>query len=247
VSAVSNAPLSSVAVAAIRWQLPLGVVPSALSLTIAGSPPPFVTVEACQVTSSFAAVYGGAYAEVPSYSCDHPVDGVVKGGNLVFAGIGKLASGSTLSILLLPGGLDRVVFAPPSLSSLVVSTAQPSRHRLPSGGAAGSSATTTSSPGGGAAAAGPGPLPPVTPAAPQAGPAASPPPPVVAGPGGPAVRPAALSESLPGWRRWLAASVIALEVAVFIAVQTRRGKAEANPGRGIGRFVAERESAPIRL
>jgi len=244
VSAVSTAPISSIAVAGIRWQLPAGAVPASLSLSMAGSPPPFVTVQACQATSSFAAVYGGPYADVPSYSCATPIDGVVKGGALTFPGIGKLASGNTLSVVLLPGPLDRVVFSPPSVSSLVVTKTsvprEPPHCACPpvSGGAHRSGQGT-----GGAAA--PGPPPSVPPAPQTSSPASGGPPPVVAGTGV-AAKPAALSQSLPRWRRWLAAGVIGLEVLVFIAAQRSAGR-EKTPSRGIGRFVAAREAPPISL
>lgn len=245
VSAVSTAPLSSIAVAAIRWRLSPGEVASSLSLTIAGSPPPFLAVQACRATSSFAAVSGGPYADVPKYSCAHAIDGVVKSGRLTFAGIGKLASGNSLSVLLLPGPLDRVVFAPPTVSSLAVTASSVPRQKrpcacLPKGGGAGGSGH---SPGG---VTGPGPLPAISPPPAQVGPAPTAPPPVVAGPTGGSTQAAALSQSLPRWHRWLAAAVIALEVLVFAATRRSTGR-DPNPGRGIGRFIAQRDTSPIRL
>ncbi|MGN6474020.1 MAG: hypothetical protein ACTHK4_10300 [Mycobacteriales bacterium] len=247
VSAVSKAPLSSIAVTAIRWRLHAGEVPASLSLAIAGSPPPFVTVQACQVTASFGSVYGGPYADVPSYSCAHAVDGVAKGAQLTFPGIGKLASGRTLSVLLLPGPLDHVVFAPPSASSLVVKPA--SVPRPPPAGCACPGVASGGPKGGGngvGSATVSGPLPSISAAPPQVGPAPSAPAPVVAGSTNGTTQAAALSKALPRWRRWLAAGVIALEVLVFAATRRSSGKGE-DPGRGIGRFIAQRETSPIRL
>jgi hypothetical protein len=56
----------------------------------------------------------------------------------------------------------------------------------------------------------------------------------------------ALGETLPRWHRWLAGTVIGLEAAIFLA--TRRPEdSERKPSRGIGRFVADRETPPIHL
>lgn len=250
VSGVSTAPLSSIAVAGVRWRLPVGDVPSSMSLAIAGSAPPFVTVQACQATSSFGAVYGGPYADVPKYSCAHAVDGVVKGGRLTFAGIGKLAAGRTLSVLLVPGPLDRMIFSSPSASSLIVTPARPTRPPpacacgIPSRSGAGNGAATSGVGSGGGGESGP--LPAISPAPPQVGPAPSAPAPVVAGSTGGGTQAAALSRTLPRWHRWLAAAVIALEVLVFAATRRSTGR-NPNPGRGIGRFIAERDTTPIRL
>ncbi len=245
VSGVSTAPLSSLAVAGIRWQLPAGVVPVSLSLSFAGSPPPFTSVQACRATSSFTSVYGGPYADVPSYSCANAVDGVVKSGKLTFAGIAKLASGRTLSVMLLPGPLDRAVFDPPSLTSLAI-TAAPTTHRPPPAGVGGSVGRGAPPPpaGGSGSPGAPGPLPSI-PSAPQTSPLAGGPPPVVAG-SGQAAQPVALTEFLPRWHRWLAGTVIGLEAAIFLA--TRRPEDDkSKPPRGIGRFTADRDAPPMSL
>jgi hypothetical protein len=251
VSAVSTAPVSSIAVAAIRWQLPAGRTASAVALPMAGSAPPFVTVQACRATATFKPVYGGPYADVPHYTCAGAIDAVVKSGRLVFPGVAKLVTGNTLSLLLLPGPLDRVALAPPTAASLaLVSTARPSRGRptaggLPSGGGhhAPSAAAGTAA---GAGATGPASLPAVPPA-PQTEPPASAPPPVVAGAGGAQAAPVALTSPAPRWRRWVAFAVVMLEVAVFAVTRRRPAAASATSGRGIGRFVAPRETPAARL
>jgi hypothetical protein len=250
VAAVSSAPLSSLAVAGVRWHLPQGAVPASLSFALAATPPPFVTVQACRATATFAAVYGGPYADVPSYSCTGAVDGVLKNGRLTFPGIGKLATAGTLSVLLLPGPLDRVVLAPPSASSLVLAATPAQSQRS----AAVTAASTTgrgagtesrpSTPAGGASS--PGPLPSVPPAS-QGGPSVSAPAPIVAGSSSSGLGRVAASEVLPRWRRYLALSVIALEIAVVMVLLRRPGGREAKPARGIGRFVADREAPPIHL
>jgi hypothetical protein len=258
---VSTAPTSSEAVAAIRWPIPAGSRATTVSLPIAGSAPPAVSVEACRITGNFAVAYGGPYSAVPAYTCAHAVGGTLDGNRLAFDNIGTLARGGQLSVLLVPGPLDKLVLAPPTAAALKLATIQVSHHRRHHTtrhhrggsthhhqGTRGHRHPGSTPPGG----AGPSKLPPVKAShggLPSGGGSA----PVVAGSTTPSPAPAALKEpatALPRWRRIVAVAVIAAEVLVFLATRRRpqpAGGEHAAGSRGIGRFVADRATPPVHL
>lgn len=271
VGALGAAPTSSQAVSAIRWRIPAGRTPTAVTLTIAGQAPPAVSIQACRITADFKPVSGGPYSQVPAHTCAHPVDATLKGSTVTFAGVGRLAQGHALSILLVPGPLDREVIAQPGPSALTLAKAKPrAKQKKPTPpptnpGAKPSPAhpgTGAGAPPGGPAVGGGGgggggfaaPAPPGNAAvAPPKGQS-----PQVAGTGSGAAPPATGNAApaaalLPaaGWRRLVAGLIVAAEVAVFALLQLRRPRVvpEGEPvtGRGVGRFVRERSGGPVTL
>ncbi|MBV9870515.1 MAG: hypothetical protein JO214_07820 [Frankiaceae bacterium] len=265
IGGISTAPTSAEAVAAISWQIPAGSKATSLSLALAGSAPPAVSVEACRITGKFTVAYGGPYSAVPRYTCAHAVDGALRGGKLTFDGVGSLARGGLLSVLLLPGPLDKLVLAPPTAADVRLGTVtvthhrhrtehhQPTHHKHHHATGGHHHATKHHAPpGGGGSVVGPatggGKLPPVKAAhggaAPTGGSA-----PVVAGSASPAPVARQVETALPTSRRIIALAVIALEIAVFAVTRRRTAPAADGAGdeRGIGRFVAERAAPPVRL
>jgi hypothetical protein len=265
-SLLGSAPTSSQAVSAVRWTLPAGRRAASVQVKLAGQAPPAVSIEACQITSSFKPVSGGPYSQVPSFTCAHAVDASLKGSTVTFTGVGRLAKHHVLSILLVPGPLDRVVIAPPSASALTLAkptakTPKPTKPTTPptsSGGGSqagsGGSGPASSTPTGGGSGGFTAPAPPGNSSV--AAPPAKGQPPQVAGSGSgtsapsTASNPAADVLPAPGWRRVVAWLVIAAEVLGFALLQLRRKQpvlVDGAGGRGIGRFVRERDSQPISL
>jgi hypothetical protein len=121
-SPVSAAPSSSQAVAGLTFALPAGAILGPLTLHVDGTAPPQVTVIACKATRSFFAEENGVWTDVPPSDCTNTVTAAVKGSDIVFADVSKLASADSLSIVLLPGSVDRVVFKKPDASALSVTT-----------------------------------------------------------------------------------------------------------------------------
>ena len=123
---VSGAPATSQAVAGLRFDLPDGASVGALTLTIDGTAPPSApTIVACKAAQSFAAVENGPWSSVPPSDCSQTSTPKLSsdGKSLVFDDISKLVGDGQLSIILLPGALDRVVIKAPDDSALTVTTA----------------------------------------------------------------------------------------------------------------------------
>jgi hypothetical protein len=123
---VSGAPATSQAVAALSFDLPDGASVGALTLTIDGTAPPSApTIAACKATKKFFAEENGAWTNVPPSDCSQTSSPKLSadGKSLVFDDIGKLVADGRLSIVLLPGAVDRVVIKKPDDSALTVTTA----------------------------------------------------------------------------------------------------------------------------
>jgi hypothetical protein len=238
-SPLGVAPASSQAVAGVAFELPAGAIVGNLTLKISGSPPPQVSVVACQATSTFTNEDNAEWSHVPSYDGKACVAGKLKDATVVFAGIAKLATIDALRVVLLPGSLDRVVFEKPGRDSLDVRSGTglgPAAPPVGSGNSVGSNSggggggTQPAAPVGGSDVVGP----PATnlPGTQTTGGAADVPP-VVAGTQtpAPATRSAAAVATDNGLttnqRRWIALAVIALEVLGFMALTRSPGAAAA--------------------
>ena len=228
---LGSAPGSSQAVAGLAFDLEPTDVVGALTLGIDGTAPPQVSVVACRATERFTDVENGPWTRVPAYDANACAPGALKDGKVVFADVAKLVQDAQLAVVLLPGPVDRVVFAKPGDNALQVTHAGSVGAGAPafgSGAGAGGGGSGGASLGGGPPATGPaasGPtgvdLPPTTTSSSDAGV-----PPVVAGNGtgaptatAPTTTPVAARSGLstPA-RRWIALLVIALEVIGFAAL-----------------------------
>ena len=110
------------AIAGLRFALPTGSTAGTLTLGIDGQAPPSVSVVACAATAPFQDEQAGPWNHVPAYDCGQTVAGELSsdGKTVTFKGIGTLAQVGELSVVLVPGPLDRVVFAKPSSDALDV-------------------------------------------------------------------------------------------------------------------------------
>jgi hypothetical protein len=227
---IGSGPGSAQAVAGLAFDLQPTDLVGPLTLAIDGNAPPQVSVVACRTTQRFTEVENGAWSRVPAYDANSCVPGALKDGRVEFADIGKLVQDAQLAVVLLPGPVDRLVFAKPGENALDVTHAGGVGSSAPSfgsgtaggggsGGGLGSGAVTS---GAGPAAAGSSSanLPPAA-TSPDAGL-----PPVVAGSSSPtssttspATSPVAARHRLStSARRWIALLVIALEVVGFAAL-----------------------------
>jgi hypothetical protein len=229
---VGSGPGGAQAVAALAFDLQPTDAVGALTLRVDGSPPPQVSVIACRATERFTQVENGPWSRVPAYDADACVPGTLKDDAVVFGDAGRLAEDGSLAVVLLPGPVDRVVFAKPGPDALEVTSAGSVGADAPAfgsgtgaGPAAGGGGGGAVAPAGAPAVGGPaaGDLPPAATSSSDAGV-----PPVVAGndPGAgtqagtaPATRPVAAAGGMStSTRRWIALAVIALEVAGFALV-----------------------------
>jgi hypothetical protein len=242
-------PAGPVAVAALRFELPEGAVAGELRVRLAGVVPPLVTLMACRALGPFSAEYGGSWADAPTYDCTEPGTARLgSDGQVVLDGVDRLRRGSDLSVVLVPGPLDRVILAAPDERTLSVSTpvaevAEP----LSPAAAADPPAAEVRAPGGtGTVALPSGPLPvsllPVTvPTTAPTDPAA----PLVAVP-----VPTAQAAALPvrPWPALAATLLLALLAFVPLARPGRGGLAAgATAERGVGRFRRAREGRAPEL
>lgn len=239
------------ALAALRFTLPTGAVAGRLQLHLTGVEPPAVTLTACRATRSFEAAQGGAWADAPTYDCaDAGTARLEPDGNVVIDGVDALRDGTDLSLVLVPGPLDRVVVAAPEDGALTVSGSSSARAGVPAGAPLPpaapmpSSLSGTAPLAGGAAPLPAGALPGVTlPSAPSTAAAALPP--VVAAP-----LPAASAVEVAA--RPLAAllGTLLLALLAFVLMLRDRGGSPASGTagvRGVGRFRSERSGQALDL
>ncbi|HET7529363.1 MAG TPA: hypothetical protein VFJ98_00210 [Mycobacteriales bacterium] len=251
------APGSAQAVAGLEFDLQPTDLVGALTLPIDGTPPPQVSVVACKSTGRFTDVENGPWSRVPAYDADACVPGTLADTKVVFNDVGKLVADAQLSVVLLPGPVDRVVFAKPGPGALQVTHAGTVGSSAPSfgTGTGGSRIGGSAGAGGGVPVAAPaagGPasvgLPPSGQTSPDTGLA-----PVVAGSAGPspaatapAARPVAARSGLSAAaRRWIALVVIALEVLGF-AVLVRAPDPARVPTAGDAALAGGRLRPPDR-
>ena len=227
---VTSAPGSAQAVAGLEFDLQPTDVVGALTLDIDGTAPPQVSVVACRATARFTNVENGPWSRAPAYDASACTPGALKDGKVVFADISKLVQDSQLAVVLLPGPVDRVVFAKPGPNALEVTHAGSVGSGAPAFGS-GTGGSSGGSFGGGAPAPASGPS--VSgPTGVDLPPAASTStggdvPPVVAGSSAPAPATSQAASSAAAAsgglstsaRRWLALVIIALEVVGFAALR----------------------------
>lgn len=117
---LGKAPPTTQAISGVAFDLPKGAAVGALTLQVDGTAPPQVSVTACKTKESFTSDENGPWSEVPSYDANECVPGALKGTSVQFADVSKLATPSKLSVVILPGPLDRVVFKAPGAGTLSV-------------------------------------------------------------------------------------------------------------------------------
>lgn len=113
------------AVTGLRFVVPDGatVVSLVLPLAAGSAPPRAEAVTACPTTKAWEPAANGAWAAVPTWSCQRFAPAVLSadGAALVVADIARLvADDGSLSIALVPGSSDRIVLAPPPPTALQV-------------------------------------------------------------------------------------------------------------------------------
>ena len=118
----NNAQGGAQAVAAIHYAIPDGGSVQKLTLKITGNKPPTAPgVVACRITDlTFKSEDNGPVSDIPKYDCGTQSVGKpnAAGDAVEFSDIGKLVKGSELLVVLVPGQLDRVVFAHPDATAL---------------------------------------------------------------------------------------------------------------------------------
>src|SRR3954468_16061560 len=120
---IGSGPGTAQDVAGLAFDLEPTDLVGALTLEIDGSAPPQVSVIACRTTERFTEVENGAWSRVPSYDADTCVPGALKDGKVEFADVAKLVQDAQLAVVLLPGPVDRIVFAKPGEGALDVTRA----------------------------------------------------------------------------------------------------------------------------
>jgi hypothetical protein len=254
------APATAQAVAGLRFDLQPTDVVGALRLVVDGDPPPQVSVVACRAAETFGSASNGSWSKVPAYDGDACVDGKLDDDAVVFADAAELVADARLSVVILPGALDRVVFEQPGADTLEVTHAGAVGGKAPAFGAGAQSSDVPPAGGSDAAAPPQGPVggtdvvPPPTSDLPSSGavdaPAAEQPP-VVAGSTTAdtvGVRPAAAAadEGLStGQRRAIALVVIAAEVVGY-ALLSRTSDASVAPAAVAGGMASGRLRPPDR-
>jgi hypothetical protein len=125
ISPSGNAQGGAQALAAIHYEIPDGAAVQKLTLKVTGNRPPSPPgVVACLVTDpAFRSEDNGPVTDIPKYDCGTQSAGKpdAAGAAVVFSDIGKLVKGSDLLLVLVPGQLDRVVFAHPDAAALQTS------------------------------------------------------------------------------------------------------------------------------
>ena len=259
-SVLSNAPATSQAVAGVEFDLSKGALAGTLTLQIDGTAPAQVSVIACKTKEPFTSTENGPWSQVPSYDANACVPGALKGTTVEFADVSKLATPTSLSVLILPGPLDRVAFKAPGAGTLSVesggglgASAPPVGSGTgpgagPATSSSGTGAGTRPSSSGGSSAGGA--LPPVA-NLPGSGTTTSPgnvTPPIVATPGTAptAAQPAVTNGGMSTKdRRLIALLIIAAEVIGYVVLRRWPSRptapvAAAIEDGGVGRFRRER-------
>ena len=249
------APASTQAVSGVSFDLPTGALVNGMTLQIDGSAPPQISVVACSTKEPFTSTENGPWSEVPAYDGNACVPGKLKGNAVEFADVGKLVLHDKLSVLILPGPLDRVVFKAPGNKTLDVTSGGGVGAAAPPLGAGTGSTTTTGGKGssGEAAVGGSAVTPPSSIGLPDSGTTTTTDPgsaPVVAGSGTTtptaAQTPVASSSGLSTRnRRIIALIVIAAEVVGYALLMRNRAPAAA-PVAGVAAVAGGKLRAPDR-
>ena len=223
------------AIAGLRFSLPPGATVRSLQLRLAGTHPPAVSLTACRARQPFEAVYGGAWADVPTYDCRNPGTArLTTDGRVLIEGVDRLRDGRELAIVLVPGPLDRVVVAAPDASTLTLNAGSSVSGPAPLPLTAPPMSGSVSLPQGPGALTSAGGLP-APPTAPVQAPAAAPAP----------VAPRALTRAastLPArpWQALCAVLLLALMAFASLVRPVPRGASAAAGVRGVGRLRSER-------
>jgi hypothetical protein len=239
---------SYTAIGAVAFDIAPDEFPDKLTLKISGQAPPTVGVVACPSRTNFPVEQNGPWSHVPAYDCAAQSVAILNpdAGTVTFNGLTGMVRGTRLSMVLLPGQLDRVVFQKPTTASLAVTNTGGQSY-------AGTRTTdtfvapvvTTPAPAVAAPATTPDTEAPTTTAAPA---------PEVAAPAQAATQTAAAQEKKDdsASNRIAAALALLLVIGVFVwidRVSSIRAAVLGRAGgpRGVGRFMQDRTGPPPRL
>ena len=114
---------STQAIAALTFTLPPETTVEKLVLQVVGESPPSVSVTACAISGPYEPVQNGEFAKRPAYNCALTVTPTFDpgAGTLMFGSdLVHLVRGNQLVLALVPGELDRLVFAKPDSHALSV-------------------------------------------------------------------------------------------------------------------------------
>lgn len=149
----TDASATPSAVAALRFTVPAGATVGAMSFEVAGGATAS-DVRAYATTDAWEPVQNGPLTKAPTADRSRFSQGVLTGSTLVFADIaGLVPESGELSVVLLPGTVDRVVLRKPGPDALAVtagSAAAPPAS-FPAATDAGSGSAPVAEPGGGTA------------------------------------------------------------------------------------------------
>jgi hypothetical protein len=107
------------AVAAVDFRLDDAVRDATLTLVASAIVDGSAVPAACAVLAPFTPVAGGPWSDVPEHLCTGAVTAEVLGGNrFVFRDVDRLAQGVTVRLLIVPGGVGRIVFNRPGAAAL---------------------------------------------------------------------------------------------------------------------------------
>ena len=117
------APASTQAISALTFPVPPDAIVEQLVLKLVGDPPQSTTVTACAVTGPYEPVQNGEFAKRPPFDCAVTavpmLDPAAK--TLVFGSdLANLVREGQLSLVLVPGELDRLIFEKPGEDALTV-------------------------------------------------------------------------------------------------------------------------------
>jgi hypothetical protein len=117
---------AATALAAVRYAIPAGQAVDRLVLKFDSSAQSSVSMAACRITGGdFKVEQGGPWSDVPPYDCTTPSLGSLTpdGAAVQFTDVGGLASGSVLSVVIVPQYAAYDILLPPGPDSLVLRTA----------------------------------------------------------------------------------------------------------------------------
>ena len=117
---LQNGPTGPVAISALSFTVPTGVLPDKLTLSVSGQPVITQPPVACPATTPVKSAEGGPWSDAPGYDCSHSVTGSVNAASTeVQFMVGNLVNSQTLAVVILAGGAtDRVAFTKPGADAL---------------------------------------------------------------------------------------------------------------------------------
>lgn len=117
------AGVSTQALSALTFAVPSGAVVESLVLKLAGDPPASTTVFACAITGPYRPAQNGEFAKRPPYDCARnsvPKLDPAKGTLSFSSDLTGLVQNGSLSLMLVPGDVDRIILQKPGATALVL-------------------------------------------------------------------------------------------------------------------------------